>query len=273
MNNGDANMKFNVKYTFKINICSHNGRAKEQNEDNFFYNCVFRFEDKPAVKLNHINNSGKILLEICDGMGGEENGSKASLIAVEEANNLFEKVSDTYDHNGFRNAVENYVNVVNNRICSSFSNDNNKHSGTTMALAYIYNDMVYTASLGDSRIYIYSNNRLTQLTEDHTLAMRKHKMGIYSFDEAMKSKDSHKLTLFLGIDVDGNGLSAQYYEPYALRKGDILLLCSDGVYDMCSPSDISDILAHNNEPATEIVTLSVSNGGIDNATCITAELI
>ena len=70
---------------------------------------------------------------------------------------------------------------------------------------------MYSFSLGDSRIYLYRDGELNQISQDHTLAMRKYLANIYTKEEAEQSSDSHKLTLFLGVDINNNGLVAEKY--------------------------------------------------------------
>ena len=132
--------------------------------------------------------------------------------------------------------------------------------------------MAYPFYLGDSRIYIFDRHGLSQITEDQTLAVRNIKAGIYTEEEAKDSPDHHKLTGYLGADYSDMGLDPRPCMPFRLMDGLTILLCTDGLTDMCSREEISGILAdHGNNPARELADLAIKNGGRDNVTCIVIE--
>ena len=152
-----------------------------------------------------------------------------------------------------------------------------KHSlggGTTFAMLYLLGGQARIYYLGDSRIYHYSDGRLSCLTRDHTLANQKLDAGIYSEIEADASQDQHRLTLFIGSDKSEVGLNADTRKPVSLRTGDKLVLCTDGLSNMCPERDILSLLSQNyfNEAAI-LVQRALDAGGADNATCIVLEII
>ena len=255
-----------------LSMSTDMGCIRKSNEDNFTVNGKTRPQNRDNIYI-----SGKIalnqisLLGVFDGMGGEEMGDIASYIGAKLSGSLLRKL-DNVIVGEFDSIVDSYVNITNTEICKYLNNSDSKRGGTTFALVYLRDGTIYPYSLGDSRIYVFTNGKLDQITDDHTLAMKKYKANIYTLEEAQKSPDSHKLTLFLGVDVDGDGLSAEKYAPFPIPNKGKLLICSDGLYDMCDHDTIVRILSeqHDNYSA-ELVRQAKQNGGIDNITCIVAD--
>lgn len=257
----------------KVCISTHNGKVRTNNEDNFSLNGIVRKLDENIVSVQRTISTNSLLLEVCDGMGGEANGEIASDIAVNNSKDLLKHLNNT-DEDHITDAVNDYVNSTNSKICAMLKNSESSRGGSTFALVYIRNKTVFPFSLGDSRIYVYTAGNLKQISIDHTLAMRKYKANIYTLEEAEQSPDSHKLTLFLGVDVNDNGLNSEVYEPFELTKNSKLLICSDGLYDMCSREEISKVLAQDLEDHSQVlVDMALEHGGIDNITCLVAEIV
>ncbi len=259
--------------TIDLSVSTHNGKRKDNNEDSFSINGKAKPSDKDIMNISGEIGGSELFLGVFDGMGGEKMGDVASRIAAERSAELFAELKDlTPDM--FQQAIDKYVNQTNAEICRTLKNSGNDRGGTTMAAVFIKDGIVYPFSIGDSRIYLLKDGELEQISEDHTLAMCKYKSNIYTLEEAETSPDSHKLTLFLGVDVDGNGLDAQFYEPFVIPEGGSLLICSDGLYDMCSKSEIVQMLQQDSEnTATDLAETAVDNGGIDNVTCIVAKYL
>ncbi len=262
-----------AKKRISLSVSTTNGAVRQNNEDNFSINGRGLPSGKSIININGTADADTMLLAVFDGMGGEEMGEVASAIASRLSGDLLRRLNVSEEAD-YPNVVNEYVNAANTEICRALSNDGSKRGGTTMALVYLKNGIAYPFSLGDSRIYLLAGGSLVQISEDHTLAMRKYKANIYTLEEAEMSSDSHKLTLFLGVDVDGNGLEAQWYDPFSLRQGSKLLICSDGLYDMLSRDEIHDILMNCHEnTADELAAAAFRNGGIDNITCIVAQYV
>lgn len=255
------------KTYFSVSIATDNGKLRADNQDNYFVNGLKRDSSKPIEAMD-INVENSLLAEVCDGMGGESNGELASKIAVDEMDNMFDAVN-AVNIDQLEGLANSYVNNANTKICQMLQNSKSSRGGSTFALVYIRDNIVYPFSLGDSRIYLFRNGKLDQISVDHTLAMRKYRANIYTKEEAEASHDSHKLTLFLGVDYQGNGLDAEKYQPFELMTGDKILLCSDGLYDLCSSAEIADVLSNKTtKSASALVDIALKNGGTDNVTCV-----
>lgn len=257
----------------KVSAATHNGMIRPENEDNFSLDGNYKKLEHNVFYVQKTMPSDSLLLEVCDGMGGEENGGTAAEIAVQLSGDLSEELRLSGKED-IAAIVNRYVNRANEQICRMLLNNEASRGGSTFALVYIRNGEVYPFSLGDSRIYLYSHGVLKTITTDHTLAMRKYKANVYTLEEAERSPDSHKLTLFLGVDVDGHGLTSESYAPFELKKGEKILICSDGLYDMCGAEEIAHILSGNSSDySKELLRRALENGGIDNVTCLVAQMI
>ena len=255
---------------YNIYLSTHSGKVRRNNEDNFCINDVVRGMDQEEVNLRGFDISGPIVCSVFDGMGGEANGEIASKICADEAVSLYVKRIKTGEL--FDEDIDAYVKTANDRIVEVIANNKAKRGGSTFAMVYIDEAKVNVYSLGDSRVYLYNGSGVSAITKDHTLAMKKYEANIYTKEEAENSPDSHKLTAFVGVDTDNQGIKAERYNSIDLRKGDKILICSDGLYDMCNEATIAKVLSKNsNTVSFDLVEAALGNGGVDNITCLVIE--
>lgn len=253
--------------SIKVSAVSDTGIVRKKNEDN----CLLddrgtRFAEK-CCDVFELNNKIRRVLAVCDGMGGEAYGDLASRIAVTSFSEFLPYIREA-PADKLHDTVNLCASEINNRICDMAAEMHAGRSGSTLAMVCIDGETVRAFNIGDSRIYFYRNGSLNQITEDQTLAMRKVKAGIYTLEEAKKSRDSHGLTSYLGCDIRRIGLKALAYPEFNARGGKILI-CSDGLTDMCSDESIAKILSGNPEnTAGVLVQNALKNGGADNITCI-----
>ena len=143
--------------------------------------------------------------------------------------------------------------------------------GTTGTVAVTNGDLIKIYHLGDSRAYLMRNRELSQLTRDQTLAQMKMDVGIYQPDAPGAEAEKHQLTEYIGKDPTKQYLRPLESDWFSLQSGDGILLCSDGLYDMCSDLQIGDLLASDASPsekAKALTAAALSAGGSDNVTCI-----
>ncbi len=263
-----GNEKINsVAFDFNVYVTSHKGRVRENNEDNFALNTISKKLEYENVSFQ-TEMSQPFLAAVFDGMGGEENGEYASLIAAAEAKNLYKKIC-SYSDCKYEALADNYVTRANNKIREFIEERRGNSGGSTVAAVIVKDGTVHPFSLGDSRIYLMSEGSFRQISHDHTLAQRKYEQNIYTLEEARQSYDSHKLTWFLGADHSKHGICAENYAPLRLNSGEALLLCSDGLYDELTCAEIERVMRENpGNPAFELVKAALKNGGGDNVTCV-----
>lgn len=250
-----------------VYVSSDVGKIRENNEDNFYCDHIGYRKEKNFTFMKSVNRISRGIFAVCDGMGGEAYGEEASRIAVETLEQLSGEINSALPEK-LHDAVNNYADEANRRICEMVEEKRCKRSGSTLAMVCMVGEYVYAFNIGDSRVYFFSDGKIKQITEDQTLAMRKLKANIYTEEEARNSPDSHKITSFLGVDDRRIGLHSLKYEPFEMGNGKILI-CSDGLTDMCSDEEIAEILSSDSENYAELlVKKALENGGKDNVTCV-----
>ena len=250
-----------------VSIAANKGKVRIINEDNFYAD-ILGIRETENLCGHRVLRSDSHLFGVCDGMGGEQFGDIASEIAVLTMKEFSETLKYTAPEK-LHAAVNEYSCEANRRICRMAEERQANLSGSTFVMACVRGNLAYTFSIGDSRIYYINKKGIRQISEDQTLAMKKLKANIYTEEEARMSEDAHKITNFLGVDSRNIGLKALAYEPLDISRGQ-LLLCSDGLTDMCSDEEILWVLTNYGDEfvAQHLVELALARGGIDNITCM-----
>jgi PPM family protein phosphatase len=204
------------------------------------------------------------LYAIADGMGGANAGEVASQLALETIGDM-QRAGETTLDDEVREA---------NRVVFERSSEDTKFAGmgTTVTAALASADALHLVHVGDSRAYVMRAGSLRQLTRDHTLVDRMVQAGEISPDEAEVHPHRNVLIRALGtepkVDVEALDLG--------LLEGDQVLLCSDGLHDMVTESQISAILeiarGAPQDAAERLVRAANRAGGIDNITAIVLEV-
>lgn len=251
-----------------VSIASNKGRVRAVNEDNFYADILGTREIPDLCGHRVLDHSDRYVFGVCDGMGGEQFGDVASEIAVGTIKEFSDRIKKS-SLNDLHNAVNEYAREANRRICRMAKERSADMSGSTFVMVCVRGDMVYPFSMGDSRIYFLTGNRFRQISEDQTVAAKKLRANIYSKEEARLSPDAHKITTFLGVDSRNIGLTALACEPLDLSRGEVLL-CSDGLTDMCTDEEIRRCLTKYGDDfaAQHLVEIALKNGGKDNITCM-----
>lgn len=251
---------------------SHPGFVRTNNEDNIYCDggiITPETRDVPFVSCGSADVP--CLFAVCDGMGGEADGEVASLTAVQTLADHADAIKlAAANGQDIDRAVCAYVADANARLCNMMRG-RSARMGTTLALAVITATHIHAYNIGDSRIYIFKDGKLTQLTEDHTMAVQKVKMGLITKQEAERDKSRHVLTRYLGIFEDEMTLTPDVIPPVPADDTYRLLLCSDGLTDMVSDEQIESVLREAmdaKDEADALVKAALRNGGRDNVTCI-----
>lgn len=246
---------------------THEGRVRENNEDNYFVCGKY----KKDVLLNrhgteHNEICEEYLYAVCDGMGGEEFGERASLIAVE--------ILNEYWQNNFFD-INDYVKKTNDKICDEIENNNGTRMGTTLAVLYIKDNTAHAYNIGDSRIYLFRKNKLEQISKDHTQTERLIRMNIITPEEAKNHPERHKLTQHLGIFPE-EMIIEPFESEIRVNVGDIFLICSDGITDMLCDEEICKLLRKANsikECLKLLISKAIKKGGTDNVTAVIVKVL
>jgi len=257
---------FNLRFV----AASHMGNVRDNNEDIFFANGQIL---DPAITGTAIvaDESKDGLYAVCDGMGGEECGEIASAIAVNTLHKFYNQTQDI----SFEKSIESYTDEANKQICDEIEKNSGKRMGTTFAVLYIQNDTAHIFNIGDSRVYLFKSNQLSQLSQDHTQIRRLFSMGILTAEKAKTHPERHKLTQHLGIFPDEMVIEPFIAEPLMVEDNDMFLLCSDGLTDMLEDKAIEGIMQQSSDPqdiAERLISAALQNGGKDNVTVIVVKV-
>ena len=210
------------------------------------------------------------LFIVADGMGGHRGGEAASEIAAKK---LFEK--QTYSTvQSFRDQV-----IEANTAVRAIAETNSELEGMGTTLCGITlvepstgnAETLAVANIGDSRIYLLSQGKFSQITEDHSLVEEMRREGKITEKEAESHPHRNIITRALGIDVEAN---VDCWE-IPLHKDDRFLLCTDGLSNEVSAVEIRHILEKVDSPqeaAEQLVRLANSNGGNDNTTVVIVDV-
>lgn len=259
-----------LTYTY-FSACSDVGLVRTNNEDNLYCNGISSINQTFSHKF-HIENTVRMpcIFAICDGMGGEAQGELASLTVVNLLNEYAEKIKSQSSSKHVNEIVQSFISDANNRLCK-IMREKSLRMGTTLALVIISEGIVYAYNIGDSRIYKFKHGMLSRISEDHTIATQKIKMGLLDEEQARHDKSRHVLTRCIGIFDDEMILTPYIIPPFSIDKECRLLLCSDGLTDMLPDTKIESIMLKHQETSSTINALvdsALQNGGRDNITCI-----
>jgi PPM family protein phosphatase len=237
--------------------------AREQQEDSFGFSSYDQME---------IINSRGFAAVLADGMGGMTHGREVSGLAVQTFLRYFQDLSKEEDiPNLLRNSLI-YANDEVQRFAEHKGLQN--QVGSTLIAATVKNGNLFWISVGDSRIYLYRQNELIQLTEDHVYAKvlnEEAAMGKITKEEAENHPQKGALTSFLGLE-ELNEID-QNFIPFPLHVGDRVLLCSDGVYGFISEKEISKVLSEIQDETCETLILKVLENNHPYQDNITAVLL
>lgn len=255
---------------FESAVISHIGCRRENNEDNYYLNGVYKQNvEKEITQFEEPQAGRNILAGVFDGAGGAAYGERASLMAAASLAEYQEGLSS-------KKIIKNYIPHVNDLILREM-NQIGDTMGTTLAMLYLDGETANVYNLGDSRIYLFRERRLMQITYDHTqeqLLQEKiadSPAGMYQ-KEIQHSKGKHLLTKYLGMK-NLKELKPYFMERIPVLKHDIFILCSDGLYNMVSKENMCKCLKkERKEPPLEIARAMAGEallaGGKDNVTCM-----
>ncbi len=229
------------------------------------------------VEVAHLSDTGRVrhhnedrslvtdgVLVVADGMGGAKAGEVAAQMAVDAVGAL----SAPFSAEDVRAAVG----EANRAIRRLASDDPDKSGmGTTLTAAMMRGGRLDVVHVGDSRAYLWRDEALSQVTEDHSVVAELVRRGSITAEEAESHPHRNVITRALGADaeVEADTLSAD------VRDGDVVLLCSDGLSSYVSEADISAVLASASSlagAARDLVAAANGAGGADNVTVVLARV-
>jgi len=235
---------------------------------------------------SHVADTDNGVFIVADGMGGHAAGEVASSTAVRIASEAWRSLStqrhlEAYAQRGdaaTRRAVvhavrQGVVNAHLDILRQAQADDNKSGMGTTFTGFVVAGGDAVFAHAGDSRAYLVRDGMAIQLSEDHTLLSRLHAAGVEP-EEDESAPDRFKGVLTNALGIGGETRVATFLVP--LYSGDRIMLCSDGVHDYLSESEIGEVIVAAPSPARgaqRLVDLALERGGADNATAVLVKVL
>ena len=203
------------------------------------------------------------LFLVADGMGGRSSGDKASQLAVESVQEFV--IRSRSEDMEWPVKKRKSLSLEQNRLLAAFFYANNRiyelsarhpsmrGMGTTLVGALVDGKHLAIANVGDSRLYRVREDKITQITRDHSVVGEKQRKGLLSDEEARRHPERHLLTRALGVETRPTvDLFAHDIKP-----GDLFLLCSDGLYGTISDEAILNIIKSHEQEALYKIGMSL----------------
>jgi PPM family protein phosphatase len=255
----------NLKGKLRFVGLTDTGRVREHNED--------------TIALDQELG----LLVLADGMGGYNAGEVASGIAVKTIVNLVKEALEREDLlEGDPGSGESRTAIIlrdaiarANKIIfqTAHTQTQCEGMGTTIVAALLHDNRITIAHVGDSRLYRLRNSHFEQVTLDHSLLQELVDRGFYSPEEAQRAANKNYVTRALGVEA---AVDVEIQE-HPTQRGDIYVLCSDGLSDMVEDDDIHLTIntfgANLETVAKQLIQLGNDNGGKDNISVLLAQVI
>src|ERR1700742_3406841 len=225
------------------------------------------------------------LLVLADGMGGYNAGEVASGIAVKTIVNLVREQVEREDMNVqdrdsglsrptiiLRDAIHRANKII---YQTARTQPQCEGMGTTVVAALFFDNKITIAHVGDSRMYRQrpSGEKIEQVTMDHSLLQELVDRGFYSAEEAQRAANKNYVTRALGVEPN---VDVEIQEV-PVNKGEVFVLCSDGLSDMVEDEDIhltiNTFSANLDTVAKQLIQLANDNGGRDNVSVVMAHVL
>ena len=230
------------------------GLQRANNEDSLLY-----WEPQ---SMQEFLRKGRLAV-VADGMGGYEGGQEASRLAVETVRHIYDR--------DFKNNPQDLLVAALKSAHDTIQRYAQDHPelhgmGTTCTALAIVDGQLHFAHIGDSRLYLVRGDSISRLTRDHSYVGRLVESGIVRSEDAESHPQRHILTAALGSGHDLQPHTPE--QPVTLEEGDVLVLCTDGLWSQVPESDIAHV-SQSASPAdacAQLVQMAIAHGGPDNIT-------
>ena len=208
------------------------------------------------------------LLIVADGMGGHAAGDLASRVCVETMVSSIEGSGQTETIPILAEAVQKANRAV---LKKAAEKPVYAGMGTTIVAAVIDGNTLYVANVGDSRLYLIDDDRIDQITLDHSLVAEMVRSGRISPEQMRNHPEKNIITRAVGGEEN---VEADFFDV-GLHKGDVVLLCSDGLTNMVEDEQIFRIVRREKtlrDAGQKLISAANSAGGRDNISVVLARL-
>ncbi|MBN2090465.1 protein phosphatase 2C domain-containing protein [candidate division KSB1 bacterium] len=266
------------KCTLLSGKATHTGLIRSLNEDSVATYQFSQFSANSPIPVT--------LGLVADGMGGHQNGEIASKIAIEIVANQINRdlfLSSSEMNFGqltdfsIRKIMLDAILAANEKVYQ-IARAKESDMGTTLTAALVIGGTAYIINVGDTRAYYFNGNQLHHISEDHSLVYLFYKQKRIEYAEIRQHPQRNQILRCLGEkDLEKNlrFMAEKYEMPYLftqpLTSGDSLLLCSDGIWELVSEDEITEILNTENSPqnaSSKLIELANQHGGRDNISVV-----
>lgn len=232
------------------------GRQRANNEDAHLY-----WEPETDDELLR---KGRLAV-IADGMGGYDGGQEASRIAVQTVRHIYDRDFNDDPQNALVSGLRTAHDTIQRFAVEhpQFAN-----MGTTCTALSIVNRQLFFAHIGDSRLYLLRAGGASRLTRDHSYVGRLVEHGLVRSEDAEFHPHRHILTAALGSGREVFPHTPE--QPVVLEEGDVLVLCTDGLWSVVGEAELARIAMSETpaETCTKLVRAALDRGGPDNVTVL-----
>jgi serine/threonine protein phosphatase PrpC len=253
---------------------THPGMKGKNNEDQYAVS---------AYKLSETDSTPCLLALISDGIGGHRAGEIASQIAVETISRVISESDGANPLTALKTAIIQASQAI---LTQAEAHLDKRGMGATCVCAWIIGNRLYSASVGDSRLYLLRGNSICQLTTDHSWIQEAIEYGALTPEQARGHPNAHIIRRYLGsqpppevdfrlrLDSSETDGQAQANQGFLLIPGDFLLLCSDGLTDLVDKEEIRFALrsSNRNQAIQDLTQMANERGGHDNITIVLLEV-
>lgn len=250
---------------------SHAGMTGKNNEDRYAITSFQLSEEDPTPVLFAV---------VADGIGGHNAGEVAAELAVDHISQYIAESDARRPTKTLERAIHEASEAIADHAASTTEQ---KGMGATCACLWVIGNKLYTATVGDSRIYLLREGRIQQLTTDHTWVQEAVEKNILTPQEAREHPNVHVIRRYLGspdppevdfrlrlYDSEADAL-AEGNQGTEIRPGDTFLICSDGLTDLVWNDEIAELIRSKTNPKTaaqQLIETANQRGGHDNITVI-----
>ena len=260
--------------SYPVAAITHPGMTGKNNEDRYAVS---------AYRLNRRSRKPVLLAVLTDGIGGHRAGEVAAEIATERISQAVAASNGSNPVDTLRQAII----QASEEIYALASKDMQRQGmGTTCVCVWIIDKRLFSAAIGDSRLYILRRGSIIQLSTDHTWVQEAVEQGALKPSQIKGHPNQHVIRRYIGSpnapEVDfrlrpingGQNGTSEANQGMLLKDGDRLLLCSDGLTDLVEDKEI--LAAYQKDPLDQasqaLVELANQRGGHDNITLVAIQI-
>lgn len=228
-----------------MKACTDVGRVRKENQDSYYISPTYQYSI------------------IADGMGGHNGGEVASQMAISLLRAYIDKQSPKNQQQVIKMLKSGFVEVNGIIFGMSMEDDALQGMGTTLIACYLIDQSAVIAHVGDSRLYHISDQKIEQVTKDHSIVEQLVDQGSITPEQAKTHPQKNMITRAIGTDAE---VEADVY-IISVKEHDIMLLCTDGLTNLVTADEIYALVKTSDDPQ-QLVDLANTRGGSDNITVI-----